>query len=79
MELAMIGLGKMGANMAQRLLKAGHRVVGVNRSPEITRQLAADHGLVPGFSTMEAVNALTPPRTVWVMVPSGAATEDSHR
>lgn len=75
MELAMIGLGKMGGNMAQRLLKGGHRVVGVNRSQEVTRQLAADHGLVPAFSNEEAVNALTPPRAVWVMVPSGDATE----
>ena len=40
MELAIIGLGKMGGNMAQRLLEGGHRVVGVNRSPEVTRQLA---------------------------------------
>ncbi len=75
MELAMIGLGKMGGNMAQRLLKGGHRVVGVNRSPEVTRQLSADHGLVPAFSNQEAVSALVPPRTLWVMVPSGAATE----
>jgi 6-phosphogluconate dehydrogenase len=75
MELAMIGLGKMGGNMAQRLLKGGHRVIGVNRSQEVTRQLAADHGLVPAFSNQEAVNALVPPRTIWVMVPSGAATE----
>jgi 6-phosphogluconate dehydrogenase len=75
MDLAMIGLGKMGGNMAQRLLKGGHRVVGVNRSQEVTRQLAADHGLVPAFSNEEAVNALTPPRAVWVMVPSGDATE----
>jgi len=75
MELAMIGLGKMGGNMAQRLLKGGHRVVGVNHSPEVTRQLTAEHGLVPAFSTPQAVAALTAPRAVWVMVPSGAATE----
>jgi 6-phosphogluconate dehydrogenase len=75
MELAVIGLGKMGGNMAQRLLNGGHRVVGANRSPEITRQLAAEHGLVPAFSNREAVAALATPRTVWVMVPSGAATE----
>jgi 6-phosphogluconate dehydrogenase len=75
MELAMIGLGKMGGNMAQRLLKGGHRVVGFNHTPEITRQLATEHGLVPAFSTAEAVGALTAPRAVWVMVPSGEATE----
>jgi 6-phosphogluconate dehydrogenase len=75
MELAMIGLGKMGGNMAQRLLKGGHHVVGVNRSPEVTHQLAEEHGLVPAFSIEEAVAALTAPRNVWVMVPSGASTE----
>jgi 6-phosphogluconate dehydrogenase len=75
MELAMIGLGKMGGNMAQRLLKGGHRVVGVDRSLEVTRQLAAEHGLVPAFSTAEAVAILTAPRTIWVMVPAGATTE----
>jgi 6-phosphogluconate dehydrogenase len=75
MELAIIGLGKMGGNMAQRLLKAGHRVVGVNRSQDVTRHLAEEHGLVPAFSNREAVSTLIPPRTVWVMVPSGDTTE----
>ena len=75
MEIAMIGLGKMGGNMAQRLLKGGHRVVGVDRSPVLTRQLATEHGLVAAFSTAEAVAALSAPRAVWVMVPSGEATE----
>jgi len=65
----------MGANMAQRLLKGGHRVIGINHSQEVTRQLAAEHGLIPAFSNQEAVSALMPPRTIWVMVPSGAATE----
>jgi 6-phosphogluconate dehydrogenase len=75
MEIAIIGLGKMGGNMAQRLLMGGHRVVGVNRSPDVTRQLAADHGLVPAFSNQEAISALSTPRNVWVMVPSGDTTE----
>ena len=75
MEIAMIGLGKMGGSMAQRLLKDGHRVVGYNHSPQSTRQLSAEDGLIPTFSTAEAVAALTAPRAVWVMVPSGAATE----
>jgi 6-phosphogluconate dehydrogenase len=75
MELAIIGLGKMGGNMAQRLLKGWHRVVGVNRSQEITLKLAAENGLIPAFSNQEAVSALSAPRTIWVMVPSGDATE----
>ncbi len=75
MKLAMIGLGKMGGNMARRLLRAGHQVVGYNRSPETTRQLAAEEGLEPAFSLAEAVEKLAPPRIVWVMVPAGDPTE----
>jgi 6-phosphogluconate dehydrogenase len=75
MNIAIIGLGKMGGNMAQRLLKGGHRVVGLNKSPEITRSLAAEHGLTPVFSMAEAVAALPKPRLVWLMVPAGEVTE----
>jgi 6-phosphogluconate dehydrogenase len=75
MDIAIIGLGKMGGNMAQRLLKGGHRVVGVNHSVEVTRSLAAEHGLTPAFSTAEAVAALPSPRLVWLMVPAGDVTE----
>ena len=76
MELAMIGLGKMGGNMARRLLKGGHRVIGLNRSPEITRQLAQESGLVPAFTTTEMAKSLSAPRLVWVMVPAGGPTDD---
>jgi 6-phosphogluconate dehydrogenase len=76
MELAMIGLGKMGGNMARRLLKGGHRVVGLNRSPEVTRQLAQEAGLAPAFTTTELVKLLAAPRAVWVMVPAGGPTDD---
>jgi 6-phosphogluconate dehydrogenase len=76
MELAMIGLGKMGGNMARRLLKGGHRVVGLNRTADVTRQLAQEAGLTPAYSTAEAVKLLTAPRAVWVMVPAGGPTED---
>ncbi len=75
MELAIIGLGKMGANMSRRLLRAGHRVVGVNRSDDITRQLADEEGLTPAFSVAEAVSMLEAPRVAWVMVPAGDPTE----
>ena len=44
MDTAMIGLGRMGGNMAQRLLQGGHRVVGLNRSPNLARQLGAGRG-----------------------------------
>ncbi len=75
MELAMIGLGKMGANMVRRLIQGGHRVVGYNRSPETTRALAAEVGMEPAFTLTELVEKLTPPRAAWVMVPAGAPTE----
>lgn len=76
MELGMIGLGRMGGNMARRLLAGGHRVIGFNRSPGTTRQLAAEAGLVPAFTIAELIAALSTPRAVWVMVPAGAATDE---
>ena len=75
MDIAIIGLGKMGGNMAQRLLKGGQRVVGLDQSAELTRKLASEHGLTPVFSISEAVAALPKPRVFWLMVPAGAATE----
>jgi 6-phosphogluconate dehydrogenase len=76
MDLAMIGLGKMGGNMARRLLGGGHRVVGINRSPDVTRQLAQEAGLTPAYTTSELVKMLSTPRIVWVMVPAGGPTDD---
>lgn len=75
MQLAMIGLGKMGANMARRLIRGGHRVVGYNLEKETTDDLAAEIGLIPAYSLAEVVQKLEQPRTVWVMVPAGKATE----
>ena len=75
MELALIGLGKMGANLARRLARAGHRVVGYDHAQEVTRTLAAEGVLTPAFSLPEVVHLLMPPRAVWVMVPAGDPTE----
>ena len=74
MELAIVGLGRMGGNMARRLHRAGHRVVAFNRSPEKTREIMAE-GLDGRFTPQELVAALAAPRIVWVMVPAGDATE----
>ena len=75
MQIAMIGLGKMGANMAHRLIKGGHQVVGYNLEKETTDALAAEVGLIPAYSLAEAVDKLAAPRAAWVMVPAGNPTE----
>ncbi len=75
MQLAMIGLGKMGANMARRLIRGEHEIVGYNLERETTDALAAEIGLSPAYSLAEAVQKLDQPRTAWVMVPAGKATE----
>ena len=76
MEIAMIGLGKMGANMTTRLLQDGHRVVAFDlNEPAI---LAAEKGGADGARTLEeVVSSLETPRAVWVMVPAGAPTEST--
>ncbi|MFI5254127.1 MAG: phosphogluconate dehydrogenase (NAD(+)-dependent, decarboxylating) [Candidatus Limnocylindrales bacterium] len=74
MDLAIVGLGRMGSNMARRLFKAGHRVVTFNRSPEKTREIMAE-GLDGAFTPADVAAMLPAPRIVWLMVPSGDATE----
>ena len=76
MELGMIGLGRMGANMAERLLRGGHRVVGFTRNAD-TRRLAADKGVVPAASVEALVNELNAPRAVWLMVPAGEPVDQA--
>jgi len=71
MQLGMIGLGRMGANMSLRLLRGGHQVVVYDRNPEAAATLKSE-GAVPAASIEELVAALKPPRHVWIMVPSGA-------
>jgi len=76
MELAFIGLGKMGMNMVTRLRRGDHRVVAYDRSPELVTKSEAVG--CHGASTLEdLVGKLQSPRVVWVMVPSGGPTEDS--
>ncbi len=76
MELAMIGLGKMGGNMARRLARDGHRVVAYNRTTETALKLADEEpNVVAATSLDELAGQLRPPRAAWVMVPAGAPTE----
>jgi len=70
MELGMIGLGRMGANMTERLVLGGHRVVSYDRSPEAIQHVV-DKGAVGAHSLADFIKQLSPPRAVWLMVPSG--------
>jgi len=74
-ELGMIGLGRMGGNMAQRLVIGGHRVVTYDRDTEAITA-SADFGGEGAVSLEDVVSRLAAPRAVWVMVPSGQPTED---
>ncbi len=74
MDIAMVGLGKMGAAMAERLLQGGHRVVACDLDPKAVRA-AESKGAAGAANLAEVARALKPPRAVWVMVPAGEATE----
>jgi 6-phosphogluconate dehydrogenase len=76
MDIAMIGLGKMGANMVTRLLGGGHRVVAYDLN-EAAIKAVEDKGAVGARTLAEVVQKLPQPRAVWVMVPSGKPTEDT--
>jgi 6-phosphogluconate dehydrogenase len=75
MKLAMIGLGRMGMNMAKRLLKGGHQVVAYNRSPEKTDQLVKQ-GAIGAYSLSEIAEQLPSPRIIWLMLPAGQVIDD---
>jgi 6-phosphogluconate dehydrogenase len=75
-EIGIVGLGKMGANMARRLSRGGHRVVGYNRTLEVTYELADEEAnVVPVESLDEFGSKLNSPRVAWSMVPAGSPTE----
>src|SRR6185503_10371875 len=76
MQLGMIGLGRMGANMVRRLMRGGHQCVVFDLNAENVAQLAKE-GAAGAASLDEFVGKLTKPRAVWVMVPSGQATEQT--
>src|SRR4051812_6887605 len=74
MQLGMVGLGRMGANMTRRLMRGGHSLVVSDLSADAVKQLGTE-GATGSSSLQDLVAKLTPPRTVWIMVPAGAATE----
>jgi 6-phosphogluconate dehydrogenase len=76
MQLGFVGLGKMGLNMVTRLERGGHQIVAYDRNAAAVTQ--AEAAGTRGVTSLEAlVAALTPPRAVWIMVPSGTATEST--
>ena len=77
MKAAIIGLGKMGANMARRLIQGGHEIIGFNRTESVTLEMAESDGIIPTTSLEEVVGKLSTPRIVWVMVPAGDPTEET--
>jgi 6-phosphogluconate dehydrogenase len=76
MDIGMIGLGRMGGNMAERLLRHDHRVVGFDPNAE-ARKTLADKGAGEAASLEELVDKLPSPRVIWMMVPAGKITEDT--
>jgi 6-phosphogluconate dehydrogenase len=76
MQLGMVGLGRMGANMTRRLLRGGHQVVVSDLSAEDVKNIASE-GAVGSASIDDFVSKLKPPRTAWLMVPAGGPTEQT--
>jgi 6-phosphogluconate dehydrogenase len=76
MRIAVIGLGRMGANISRRLMRGGHEVVGFDRDPANVQQLVGD-GAISAASLEEAASRLDAPRIFWLMLPAGAPTEDT--
>jgi 6-phosphogluconate dehydrogenase len=77
MEIGFIGLGKMGMNMVTRLRQGSHRVVVYDRTPVLVQQAEQQQGCIGATSLADLVAKLTPPRAIWIMVPSGNATEET--
>lgn len=76
MKIAIVGLGRMGGNIARRLLRGGHDVVAFDRKPAAVAELAAEGAIGTG-SLEEVVSALPRPRIIWVMLPAGGPTEET--
>jgi 6-phosphogluconate dehydrogenase len=73
MQIGVIGLGRMGANIARRLMQRGHEIVAFDQTPAAAAELARD-GATAAKTLAEFVDALDAPRAIWVMVPAGEAT-----
>ena len=76
MQLAMIGLGRMGGNMVERLMRGGHSVVVYDRDPKAVQRYGAQ-GATPATDLADVVRKLSPPRIVWIMVPAGKPVDQT--
>jgi 6-phosphogluconate dehydrogenase len=78
MQLAMVGLGRMGANMVRRLIAHGHELVVYNNTPEPVATLSKEKGVTGSSSLKDMVSKLSQPRAIWLMIPAGAVEETLH-
>lgn len=76
MQIGLIGLGKMGFNLALNMRDHGHQVVAYNRSPEVVKRAEAE-GITGAYSVKELVDKLRPKRIVWLMVPAGRPVDEN--
>lgn len=76
MEIGLIGLGKMGANMAERLLRGGHKVVGYDRDTQAVKKIT-EQGNIGTSSIDDLISKLKSPKIVWLMVPAGKPVDDT--
>ncbi|HKD46418.1 MAG TPA: NAD(P)-binding domain-containing protein, partial [Rhizomicrobium sp.] len=74
MQIGIVGLGRMGANIGRRLMKKGHVVVAFDRDAKVVKALVGATGV---SSLSEMVEKITPPRAIWVMLPAGKITDDT--
>ncbi|HLW98863.1 MAG TPA: decarboxylating 6-phosphogluconate dehydrogenase [Candidatus Acidoferrales bacterium] len=76
MQMGMVGLGRMGANMVRRLIRGGHNCIVSDHAPANVQQIVGE-GAIGSASLAELVSKLAPPRAVWMMIPAGDPTEET--